>query len=1146
MKHLLFLSCLVWIGASATPIDAQESTENELELIRQLRNKGWNDFAKLKIEDLLKRNDPALNAALPLELARVNIAIARQQDAEQRFALFTDARKQLQDFIGKNAGKPQAALASAELARVTSYHAQALLTKAMREEDNKSKHERARPAEAMFVEAGKDLEKAIKAIDAALADPSAASFKTRLQAERSEARFDVAVNLFNQGRTYIDKSKVKVNTDRAEAIKKAKTAFEALRSDESLEIGWLANAWLMKIAMEQTDPDVVKKYYDLVMKRKDDKSAQAAVRLIRYFHMQDVTIQREDTETIGGYALADKKSKASALDRLRTVQKEGEAWLKSYPSYLKTYEGQGVLFELGYAFYADANNDKDQKGTAVNNRYDKAVKYFDELAALDGDLSERARQYSMEIKYKRTDAKTVFRTFDEYWMKAMIERKKVVELSQKLEDPKLGDARAKTEEERRQHLKDVVHALQRSLAAATSKTPVQKVGDARFYLSGAYLASGDPHRAAVVAESLGRTKPPTRRSPDAAATAVATYSALLNRTPDDAAVRQRLQDMIDFVLAPDTQRLWAADPVTSMAHYHLAMLAKRDNDPKNAIANLAKLAPDFTDYIYTQGQLVFIAEAAREKTEVKKDQQFYIAAAKAALTRMPKLNAKSESSSVIAMYFFAKMEWPKYTYMEAKQELEAREELKAVKKFNEIKTYVKSLMSEFEPVLPHPGGNDNIPDGRLSSANHEQLLFSMNVMLKFADLGIAEVKFRSDSKDRFEEVLKATDAVVKDTLKRAQSVKSGPVRMKDYRVTGDILGLALRAHVQQGSADKGKEILDVLKRITSEDGTTSGNVVGAVLNDIAGQIRRMKTDNDPALKQTNSHYSAFLDEIAKEYDAKGYDPAAAMMMARAFASLEYHDKAVKVFSKVPPPANLDKKIDRQPNETPQQQEARQKWEEETNRHWGMQIEYIRALRAVKDTDSLKTADSLINAMLKHPFANYKVQALMEKNLLFEDREKYREAYLAWQSFLKMKSLTDNLGNKDVQNVFFTGYFYSVRSFNKIAVHDKAIKDPPKMVLGAANMLIKLEYARTKDGWNIVEPLVTEYLKEKEAEGLKKEYDRLKAAQENALRSKTSIDPTRPREQAIIGGINNARRAFPTNFEPQRHEGTEKKPGANGI
>src|SRR5205814_6456268 len=138
MKRILSLLLLGLLWNSTQILSAQEPIENELELIRQLRVKGWNDLAKTKIDELLQRNDPVLNATLPLESARIDIAFARQQGPAQRFALFTAARTKLLDFIQKNQGKVQAALATVKLARLTSYHAQALLTNAMRAVDNKS------------------------------------------------------------------------------------------------------------------------------------------------------------------------------------------------------------------------------------------------------------------------------------------------------------------------------------------------------------------------------------------------------------------------------------------------------------------------------------------------------------------------------------------------------------------------------------------------------------------------------------------------------------------------------------------------------------------------------------------------------------------------------------------------------------------------------------------------------------------------------------------------------------------------------------------------------------------------------------------------------------------------------------------------
>jgi hypothetical protein len=1103
MKRMLSLLVLLVACGNAGPLLAQESTENELNLVRYLRAKGWYDVARARIEELLKRNDATLAAALPIELARVNIAEARQRDPEQRFALFTAARAQLQDFIAKNKGKTDAALASAELARLTSYHAQAILSKAMREDEPRTRHERARPAEKMFIEAGKDLEAAIKAIESALKNASNAELKAVLERELKQVRFDVAINIFDQARTYIDKSKDDTNEKRAITMGKAKAEFEKLVKDQSTQVGWLANAWLMKCGMETTTPGEINKYYDRIIASKDEKTAQPAiqpaVRLVRYFALQDLTLPRDDAETIGNNSIAGKnvKVKMTPIQRLHKVQNDAAAWLKAYPGHLKTYEGQGVLFELAYAHFNEALFEKDQKLAGPN--YEKAVMYFDQLAKLDGDLAERARQMSMSIQFKTLNTKGDLKTFDQNLMKAMIERKSVIATSVKLEEHAAKMAKAKgdtakldeldaqkkkIDAERKQHLKGVIASLNMALALETSKTPVKGIDDARYYLSGAYLAFGDPYRAAIVAEALGRARTP--KSPDGAATAIATYASLQSREPNNAVLGQRLHDMAQFVLS---QPAWSGEPVTSLANYHLAMSYQRDNKAKEAIAHLEKIAPDFNDYIYIQGQLVFIAEAAREKVAGdKKEQQWYLDTAKRALARMPKFNPRNDSPSVITMYFYAKMELSKYMYSEAIEELNATQELKALKKCNDMKKYVLSLRGEFE----------QLPGNTISKENRDQLEFSMQIMLKYADLGIAETSFRSDRKERFDEVIKATKKVVDDALAlAARTPKDDPVKLKDYRVTGDILGLALRAHVQKGGdgIEKGKAILNVLKRLTSPEGGKPGNVVAALLSDIAGQINRLKKEGDlKALAATKTNYTSFLDEIAKEYDKKGYDHNSTLTLAHAYISLEFPEKAASIFSKVKAPSTLDKKSVKPKIESDDELKARQAWEDEVARYWAVQIEYIRALRACKDKESLEKAEKAIETLMKHPNARYKIQAWMEKNFILEDTQRYRAAYVDWGKKFMTQPALANRQDKDVQKIYFTGYYYIVRTGYKMATLDPDIKDRQKFIDGAARMIINLEFSKSREGWQIAGPMFQELLMEKESERLKKAYDHLKQMQ----------------------------------------------------
>ena len=789
----------------------------------------------------------------------------------------------------------------------------------------------------------------------------------------------------------------------------------------------------MKCAIEQTAPDDALKYYTNLMKKRDDPAATAAVRLARYFHIQDTTLpRRDDVETIGGNMLTPKVNPkkggpkltaVTPIEQLHKVQKECEGWIKDY-GIRKSYEGEGVLFELAHAYFVEAqiveNPPKDNKGKPgkVDEKlktalYKKAEQRFDELAKLDGDMAERARQTVAYIKRSTLHSAKELTNFSDHVMWAMMKRDEVRELSNKLDDAKNPDQAKKIEDDRKKKLKEVIDSLNAGLNLATATDLPTKVDEARYYLCGAYLTYGDPYRAAIIAEALGRNRPATKRSPEGAATAIATYASLQNRHPDDAVLRARLQDMASFVLAPEN-KAWSADPVTSLAHYHLAMLDKKDNKLKSAVQHLEKIDPKFTDYIYTQGQLVFIAEDARLNSPDADEQKWYSAAAKAAINRMPKFNLKDDSPSVITMYFFAKIEMSKFQYGEAMEELKAADgERKAVKKCNEMAKYLKDLQAEFGTVSP----------GRITEKNHSQIDFTLRVMLKYADLGIAEAKFRGTDTDRFDQVLKTTSSVVSEMLAEAKKTPAGqPIVKKDNAVIGKILGLALRASVQNGDVVKGKSILDVLQRLKGEAGNDAGtgNVVSELLRDIAGQIKIMVDNNDKALVKTKDNYIGFLDVIAKE--TKTFDNNTSTLLAHAYVSLQVPTKAAAIFAKVQPPAGIDKKIVIPKTEDPDKMAIRLKREEDISRYWAVQLEYLRALRACKDKESIKKAESLVKTILEAPNGRFQIQAMMEKNHLLEEQQRYNEACKGWQGIMKMPSIQGRLTDKDVQRIYFTCLF----------------------------------------------------------------------------------------------------------------------------
>ena len=562
------------------------------------------------------------------------------------------------------------------------------------------------------------------------------------------------------------------------------------------------------------------------------------------------------------------------------------------------------------------------------------------------------------------------------------------------------------------------------------------------------------------------------------------------------------------MLAPEN-KAWSADPVASLAHYHLAMLDKKDNKLKSAVQHLEKIDKAFTDYIYTQGQLVFIAEDARLNSSDAAEQKWYNTAARAAIGRMPKVNVKDDSPSVITMYFFAKIEKSKFDYGAAMDELKAADGVgRAVDKCKKMGIYVNDLQKEFGAVSP----------GRLTQKNHEQIDFTLRVMLKYADLGIAEARFRDGAND---EVLKATSSVVAEMLAEAKKTPAGlPIVKKDNAVIGKILGLALRASVQKGgkyNIEKGKAILDVLKRLKGEGDTNpgTGNVVSELLRDIAGQIKIMADSKDADLAKTKDNYVAFLDVIAKE--SKTFDSNTSTMLAHAYMGLQVPDKAAAIFAKVQPPAGIDKKIIIPKKEDDDKKAARLKVEEEFARYWAVQLEYMRALRGTRTRNRSKRPRGSSKTLLESPNARFKIQAMMEKNYLLEEQQRFLEALAGWQG--SMKNTQGQLADKDAQKIYFTAYFQTSRALYKVATLESRIKkeDRPKHITTAANMMVRLEYTKGKEGWQIVEPMFKDFVKEKDAYAYKAEYDRLKALQEKATSWSDDRFQSKPRLGAI-GGI----------------------------
>jgi hypothetical protein len=1068
------LAALTLLGTLAHPGPAQEPADSELEFVRKLRAKGYVDLAKGYLEVMQKRNDPQLAGILPLEQARTLLAVAREKDAEQRFGIFSQAREFLKDYAAKNAGKPEAAQGTVELARLSSYEGLALLTKALRELDVGAQQELAKPAETKFITASGELEAAIKLLQGLIDDPQVSdSLKKQLKQELTQARFDRGINFINQARTYVNTSKEDLNLKRAQIVQEAKKIFDSLRDEEALDIRAQANAWMMKIAMESQDPGEIEKYYNRVMGYKKAE-ARAGERWVRLFDMQDALTNGKNPRA------NPPKTKVTAIDKLRHVQKVGLAWLKDYPASVKSPEGEGVLWELANAYYLEAKEaEKDKKHKPpAEALYTTAQKYYGMLAQGEGDFSEKANQVSLSISFQLMGNRKDFRTFEEYFLKGQFELLELQKIGGKRAAAQAsGDAKEADKLDKEWHAKlaDVKQAFARAIALATDRTPIQKLDEARYFVTSAYLYSGDVFRAAVAGEALGRTRPPTRRAPAGAGYAIDAYAKLLAREYNEG-TKERLQSLIEYVLAPENQKFWSTDPVTGVAHYQMALLANKDGDFKRAISELEALPKEFPAYIYSQGQLVFIALKARKENNNLSDQdrKDLTEQIRKAILRIPPLPADADSSTAF-MYWLTQLELSKIYYSDAYQHLKGDHPLKAKQKYIEMAKFLKELGERFEksPI-------------KLKKENRDTIDFQIHIMQKYADLGHAEVDYREE---KFDDVLKVTQPTV-DAVKKLDK-GMGPLRLKDYRVAGDILGLALRAEVRKGNVAVAKGLLDIIKRLADEgDGgdakDVSEEIVHNVLTEISAQVVELKNaKKTKELQKVQDSFRNFLEELLKDRDPRKMSFDERLTLARAFSGLELHQKAAELYQQVQAPKVLESKL---PYEKLSEAEQR-----DLQVYWTLKWEHVKELRAAKDyAGALKVLDGWLN----HPKALFAMPyGQMEKNYILEDDKKYGAATIGWTNF--MKSAQAKVTDNKIKRLYFDAYFYGTRTLFLYAMNDPAVKKQDVVLDAAGKRIVDLEFSKSPDGWEITRDRFEQLLKQQPK--LKEAYDRMKKKRMDAAK-----------------------------------------------
>src|SRR5207244_5032025 len=141
--------------------------------------------------------------------------------------------------------------------------------------------------------------------------------------------------------------------------------------------------------------------------------------------------------------------------------------------------------------------------------------------------------------------------------------------------------------------------------------------------------------------------------------------------------------------------------------------------------------------------------------------------------------------------------------------LNAGEMVPATQKFIDMTKATEQLRNEFDKA--------NV---KLRQESADNLRYGMAAMDKLNRYGRAEIEYRSGNFDKVLQPKLAGEVVAQvEKLGAAE----GPIRLKDFEVTGNILGLALRANVQKGETAKAKSILKLLERLSGDDDAIGGN-----------------------------------------------------------------------------------------------------------------------------------------------------------------------------------------------------------------------------------------------------------------------------------------------------------------------------------
>src|SRR5438094_1407112 len=603
MKRTWTLLLVALVSLAYQPARADEPPY--LDFVRSLREKRRApDLALEYLQDLSKKpNLPKdLVDFLPLEMAECRMELAQlENDPDARNRILAQAETEFRQFLAAHANSSQAAGANLQLARIVSQQGMSQLTFALRQDSREARIAEKEKARTKFDLAAGSLTAAATQIDALLKKPDLTAAERRaLNRDKRLAQFELGANLFHKANTFTD------DAARSETIGKARDVLKKLvtSSTEKDSLYYETLAWLARCYAETDDPKNAETQFNEVFRQKGPES-EPGKRLATYFRLQ--------------FMERDPNIKPDARPKL--IETEAVNWLSAYKEYDSSPEGHAVRFLLAKAYYTQAQQLTNQKSPEAQKLYADAENLLNVIEHGDNDFSQEAHELRMQTIFQKSSEISggdiaKLGNFQECYLRAQYEIHQMGEegeRARKAPPPKQKEL----EGQRQKRLYSVIQALSRALDLVDDQVPEKDQTEAQYLLTFAYLASDQPYQAAVFGEDLARRDSKSSRAVTAAGYALEAYARILAEQEQKGSPKANLDGDRNRIrsLATFMEATWPKNPATNVARYELGLLAIKANNYAEAIAVLARVTPDYSDYLATQYNLAVFAAlpAMREK-----------------------------------------------------------------------------------------------------------------------------------------------------------------------------------------------------------------------------------------------------------------------------------------------------------------------------------------------------------------------------------------------------------------------------------------------------------------------------------------------------------------------------------------------------